>query len=250
MKKIALLAALLGALPLLSDAATAAATTAPARSLEQQVDALFARWRQPGTPGAVVEVIRDGKVLLSKGYGMADLERHAPLTPASRIAIGSNSKQFTAFCIHLLAQDGKLALDDDIHRYLPELPDYGTKITIRHLLHHTSGLRDYFELLFLTGTHGDDVITEDDALTVVERQHALNFAPGAEHLYSNTGYLLLGQIVARVSGKPLAEFARERIFAPLGMTHTQFQHGYGTLVPDRALFPIASSNSRSSAFSA
>jgi CubicO group peptidase (beta-lactamase class C family) len=241
MKKIALLAALLAALPL---AQAAAATPAPAsrsaRSAEQQVDALFAKWNRPGKPGAMVAVIRDGKVLLSKGYGFADLERSVPITPSTVFTVGSNSKQFTAFAIHLLAQDGKLSLDDDIRKYLPEVPDFGKTITIRHLLHHTSGLRDYFNLMLLTGWRGDDVITQEDALTLVERQRALNFAPGQEHLYSNTGYMLLGLIVDRVSGKPLAEFARERIFEPLGMKHTQFLHGYGTLVPARALSYVPS----------
>jgi CubicO group peptidase (beta-lactamase class C family) len=186
-------------------------------------------------PGAVVEVIRDGKVVLSKGYGFADLERNVPMTPAASFAIGSNSKQFTAFSIYLLAQDGKLALDDDIRKYLPEVPDFGKTITIRHLLHHTSGLRDYFELMFLKGARIDEVITQEDVLALVKRQRALNFAPGQQHLYSNTGYLLLGQIVQRVSGMPLAEFARVRIFEPLGMKHTQFLNGYGTLVPQRVL---------------
>jgi CubicO group peptidase (beta-lactamase class C family) len=239
MKKIALLAALLAALPFAETAQAAAATPAPAsrtaRSPEQQVDALFAKWNRPGRPGAMVAVIRDGKVLLSKGYGFADLERSVRITPATVFTVGSNSKQFTAFAIHLLAQDGKLSLDDDIRKYVPEVPDFGKTITIRHLLHHTSGLRDYFELMMLTGWRGDDVITQEDALTLVERQRALNFAPGQEHLYSNSGYMLLGLIVDRVSGKPLAEFARERIFEPLGMKHTQFLHGYGTLVPARAL---------------
>jgi CubicO group peptidase (beta-lactamase class C family) len=244
MKKIALLAALLAALPFAEIAQAAAATPAPAsrsaRSAEQQVDALFAKWNGPGRPGAMVAVIRDGKVLLSKGYGFADLERSVPITPSTVFTVGSNSKQFTAFSIHLLAQDGKLSLDDDIRKYVPEVPDFGKTITIRHLLHHTSGLREYFDLMLLTGWRLDDVITQEDALTLVERQRALNFAPGQEHLYSNTGYMLLGLIVDRVSGKPLAEFARERIFEPLGMKHTQFLHGYGTLVPARALAYVPS----------
>jgi CubicO group peptidase (beta-lactamase class C family) len=214
---------------------TSVAVARPDPSPERQVDALFATWNRPGVPGAVVEVIRDGKVLLKKSYGMADIERGVPMSPAAEFFIGSMSKQFTAFAIHLLAQDGKLALDDDIRKYLPDVPDFGKTITIRHLLHHTSGLRDYADLMFMAGLRPDDVITEDVALGLVARQRALNFEPGQEWAYSNTGYMLLALIVQRVSGKPLPEFARERIFEPLGMTHTLFQHDYGSLVPGRAL---------------
>lgn len=236
MKRKGFLAGLLAVLVL---AATAQTTTPHAaapdgNTVERQVDALFAPWNRPDTPGAVVEIIRNGKVVLSKGYGLADVEHAVPMTPATVMTAGSMSKQFTAFAIQLLVQDGKLALDDDIRTWVPEVPDFGKRITIRHLLHHTSGLRDYFILLLLAGGHGDDVVTQEDALALVARQRALNFAPGTELTYSNTGYLLLGVIVERVSGKPLAEFARERIFAPLGMTHTRFLHGYGTLVPGRA----------------
>jgi CubicO group peptidase (beta-lactamase class C family) len=228
-------------LPLFAALLAALATTRPAAAApptspqERQIDALFAKWNRPDTPGAVVAVIRDGKVLLSKAYGMADLERGVPLTVDSKMTVGSNSKQFTAFAIHLLAQDGKLSLDDDVRTYVPEVPDFGKTITIRHLLHHTSGLRDFFELMELTGWRGDEVVTQEDVLTLIERQRALNFAPGQEHWYSNTNYMLLGLIVERVSGKLLADFARERIFEPLGMKHTQFLHGYGTVVPGRAL---------------
>jgi CubicO group peptidase (beta-lactamase class C family) len=231
MKRKAILAGLLASLAL----ATAAQATDPdGNAVERQVDTLFAPWTRPGTPGAVVEIIHDGKVVLSKGYGLADVEHDVPMTPATVMIAGSMSKQFTAFAIQLLAQDGKLTLDDDIRAWMPEVPDFGKRITIRHLLHHTSGLRDYFLLLAIAGAHGDDVVTQEDALALVARQHALNFAPGAELTYSNTGYLLLGVIVERVSGKPLADFARERIFTPLGMMHTRFLHGYGTLVPGRA----------------
>lgn len=240
MKRIALFLALLVNLPSADIAVAApAAASQPLRSTERQVDALFAKWNRPDTPGAMVEVIRDGKIVLSKAYGMADLERGVPITAATAFTVGSNSKQFTAFAIYLLAQDGKLSLDDDIRKYVPEVPDFGKTITIRHLLHHTSGLRDYFNLMVLTGWRLDEVMTQDDALRLVERQRALNFDPGQEHLYSNTGYMLLGLIVDRVAGKPLAEFAQERIFQPLGMKHTRFLHGYGTIVPARALSYVA-----------
>jgi CubicO group peptidase (beta-lactamase class C family) len=186
-------------------------------------------------PGAVVGVIRDGKVVLTKRYGMADIERGVPMSPSAEFFIGSMSKQFTAFAIHLLAHDGKLSLDDDVHLYLPDVPDFGRKITVRHLLHHTSGLRDYFDLMAMAGLRPGDVIDEDKALALIRRQRKLNFEPGQEWDYSNTGYVLLARIVEHVAGKPFPEFARERIFVPLGMTHTLFQQDYRTLVPGRVL---------------
>ncbi|QJE03655.1 beta-lactamase family protein (plasmid) [Massilia forsythiae] len=236
MRRITLLATMFTVLASSTMVSAARATNAQlSQAPDLMVDSLFAAWDRPGMPGAVVEVIRAGKVVLSKGYGYADLEHNVPMTPSASFAIGSNSKQFTALSIYLLAQDGKLALDDDIRKYVPEVPDFGKAITIRQLLHHTSGLRDYFELMFLKGAGTDAVITQEDVLALVKRQRALNFAPGHEYAYSNTGYLLLGQIIQRVSGMPLAEFARVRIFDPLGMKHTQFQNGCGTLVPQRVL---------------
>jgi CubicO group peptidase (beta-lactamase class C family) len=202
---------------------------------EQQVDALFAKWAKPDAPGAAIEVIRDGKVVLRKGYGMADVEHAAPNTPATAYHVASMSKQFTAFAIHLLEQDGKLSLDDDVRKYLPELPDYGKTITIRHLLQHTSGLRDQWNLLMMAGWRMEDVITEEDVFNLIRSQRELNFAPGAEHVYSNTGYTLMARIVKQVSGQSLAQFAKARIFEPLGMKHTFFHEQYGTLVPGRAL---------------
>jgi CubicO group peptidase (beta-lactamase class C family) len=222
------------AVPGMAGSLGAPAATAPAKAVEKQVDALFAKWNRRDTPGAAVVVVRDGKVLFQRGYGMADLEHNAPISTSTAFHVASMSKQFTAFAIHLLAQDGKLSLDDDIRKYLPEVPDFGKTITIRHLVHHTSGLRDQWNLLALAGWRLEDVITEEDILGLIQRQRALNFAPGAEHVYSNTGYTLLGLIVKRVSGKPLAAFASERIFEPLGMRHTFFHENYGTLVPGRS----------------
>jgi CubicO group peptidase (beta-lactamase class C family) len=201
----------------------------------EKVDKLFEAWSQTlGTPGCELGVLRDGKIIYSRGYGLADLEHDAPMTPDTPIHVASVSKQFTAMAIHLLAQDGKLSLEDDIHKYLPELHDFGKPITIRQLLHHMSGLRDQMDLLALAGWRFDDVITEQDILDLVWRENALNFAPGEEQSYSNTGYTLLGVIVKRVSGKTLQEFANERIFRPLGMRHTRFHDQYGDLVRGRA----------------
>ncbi len=223
-----LLAALCFSLAL--PAAVASAAT-PSR---QQVDALFADWNKPDTPGAVVAVLKDGKTVFQGAYGMADIEREAANKAATSFHIASVSKQFTAFAIHLLAQDGKLGLDDDVRKYLPEMPDYGAPITINQLLHHTSGLRDQWNLLALAGWRLDDVITEGDVFDIVRRQKRLNFAPGKEHLYCNTGYTLLGMIVKRVSGQSLPAFTQARMFGPLGMVHTQFHDDYRSLVKGRA----------------
>lgn len=199
------------------------------------VDSIFAQWDRTDSPGCALGVYRDGKILYARGYGMADLERRVPIAPHTVFDIGSTSKQFTAASILLLAQQGKLTLDDDVRRHIPELPAYSAAITVRHLLHHTSGLRDYIGLLTMGGADIDDVTTEEEALTMIARQKELNFPPGTEHLYSNSGYFLLSIIVERASGKSLRDFAREHIFAPLGMTRTHYLGSYDDIVPDRAL---------------
>jgi CubicO group peptidase (beta-lactamase class C family) len=179
-------------------------------------------------------VYRDGKIAYERGYGMANLELGVANSPQSVFDIGSTSKQFTAFAIHLLARDGKLSLDDDIRKWVPEIPAYGKTVTIRHLLHHTSGLRDYIELLDLQGFVNEDLTTDADSLAILARQKAPNFAPGEEHLYSNTGYFLLSVVVKRASGQSLRDFASARIFGPLGMRHTQFNDSHTRIVPNRA----------------
>jgi CubicO group peptidase (beta-lactamase class C family) len=205
-----------------------------ADSLTRAVDRVFENWRNTDGPGCALGVGRDGKVVLERGYGMANLETDTPIRPTSIFHVASVSKQFTAAAIMLLERDGKLSLDDNIRKYLPEIPDYGTPITIRQLLTHTSGLRDQWELLALArGRFEEDRITEADVLDVVSRQTALNFKPGAEYVYSNTGFTLLGVIVKRVTGQSLREFADERIFKPLGMTSTHFHDDYTMLVRGR-----------------
>lgn len=198
------------------------------------VDQLFARWARPDSPGASIAVIQNGKMIYSRGYGAANLEYGVPNTPATVFHLASVSKQFTAFAIHLLAQDGKLSLDDDVRKYVPKLHDFGKSITIRQLLHHTSGVRDQWNLLALAGWRLDDEITDDDVARLLFQQTELNFAPGDQFLYSNSGYTLLAMVVKQVSGKTLPEFAKERIFDPLGMSHTHFQDKYGVVANDRA----------------
>jgi CubicO group peptidase (beta-lactamase class C family) len=199
-----------------------------------QVDALFAPWSGTTTPGCAVAVSRDGALDYARGYGMGSLEYDVAITPESIFHVASVSKQFTAFAIGLLAQDGKLSLDDDIRKYLPELPDYGQTVTIAQMVHHTAGMREEFHLMYLAGWRYDDPRTEADALRISAKQRALNFAPGAEPLYTNSHYTLLAMVVQRVSGKPLREFAEERIFRPLGMTDTRFQNGHTEVVRRRA----------------
>jgi CubicO group peptidase (beta-lactamase class C family) len=199
------------------------------------VDEVFADVAKPGSPGCALAVARAGRIIYEKGYGLADIEQSVSITPQSVFDIGSTSKQFTAASILLLEKQGKLSVNDDIRKYLPEIPDYGHKITILHLLNHTSGLRDYLTLFELAGINTDSVTTDDDALGIIASQKALNFEPGSEWLYSNSGFFLLSVIVRRVSGKTLTEFAAENIFAPLEMKHTVYRDSHTLIVPHRAL---------------
>ena len=214
------------------------ATTALAQTTEdpltKKVDQLFATWDKPESPGAAVAVIKDGAVVYKRGYGSANLEYNVPITPQTVFHVASVSKQFTAFAITLLASQGKLSLDDDIRKHLPEVPDFGKKITIRHLIHHTSGLRDQWTLLSMAGWRMDDVITKEHIMKMVRHQKELNFDPGAENLYSNTGYTLLAVIVERVSGQSFREYTEANIFKPLGMTNTHFHDDHERIVKNRA----------------
>lgn len=206
----------------------------PASKLEVGMDSLFIQWDRTDSPGCAVAVYRNSEIVRARGYGMANIEHGIAIAPNSVMDIGSTSKQFTAMSIVLLAEDGVLSLDDDVHRFVPELPDYGSRITIRHLLTHTSGLRDYLTLWYLAGVDAADWTTGADALALIVRQRKLNFPPGEQYLYSNSGYFLLSVIVERASGKSLAAFAQERIFAPLGMRHTRFNDDHTAIIPNRA----------------
>lgn len=198
-----------------------------------RIDGVFREWDRRDSPGCALGVYRDGELIHARGFGMANLEHGAPIRPDSIFHVASISKQFTSLCVALLEQDGALSLDDDIRALVPEIPDYGHTITIRHLIHHISGLRDQWDLLRLAGWREDDVITEGDVLEIAPRQTALNFPPGDQYLYSNTAYTLLAVIVRRASGKSLREFAAERVFRPLGMTRTHFHDDHREIVPGR-----------------
>jgi CubicO group peptidase (beta-lactamase class C family) len=227
-REITVAAALLGA-------GLLAAAQVPQEKTAAAVDEVFADLAKPGSPGCALGVYRDGKIIYEKGYGLANIEENVAIAPTSVFDIGSTSKQLTAASILLLERQGKLSINDDVRKYIPELPDYGQKVTILHLLNHTSGVRDYLTLFELAGVYIDGVTTDDDAVSIISRQRALNFAPGSEWLYSNSGFFLLSLIVKHVSGKTLREFAAENIFRPLQMTHTEFRDDHAALVPNRAM---------------
>jgi len=205
------------------------------QSLPSGIDAIFARWSAPTSPGCSVGVFEKGTITFAKGYGSASLEHGVPITPASVFYAGSVSKQFTAMAAALAMKQGKLAYEDSIRKYLPELPAYAGAIKVRHLLHHTSGLRDYNTLLSIAGKRDEDAWDNRVVLQVTARQKALNFEPGSEYLYSNTGYTLLATIVERATGQKFADYADQQIFRPLGMTVTHFHTDARRLVPNRAL---------------
>jgi CubicO group peptidase (beta-lactamase class C family) len=200
-----------------------------------RIDSIFARYDRADSPGCAVGVFRNGEMAYARGYGMANLELGIRIAPEHVFYVGSVSKQFTAMSIALLAKDGRLSLDDDVRKFIPELPEFGgRRLTIRHLVHHTSGLREKWDLMAMGGLRDGDVVTQQDVLQLVSRQQDLNFAPGDEHLYNNTAYDLLSTIVQRASSKAIGDFARERIFAPLGMTHTRYVSDRALVLPGRA----------------
>lgn len=202
-------------------------------SITRKIDSVFKSYTAL-TPGCAVAVVKDGQVVFQKGYGQANLEYAAPITPNTIFHIASESKQYVAFCMLLLEKEGKLSLDDDIRKHLDYIPDFGHKITIRHLIYHTSGLRDQWQLLANAGWQLDDVITQEHVIKLVSKQRALNFKPGEEWMYCNTGYTLMAEIVKKVSGLSLRAYAAKNIFEPLGMKDTHFHDNYLEIVPGRA----------------
>lgn len=199
-----------------------------------KVDEIFKDYAKADSPGCALGVYRDGAIAYAQGYGIASLEIGVPITPRTVFDIGSTSKQFTAFSILLLQQEGKLSLDDDIRKFMPEIPDYGKRITLRHLMTHTSGMRDYAGLFDLAGVPEQNLTTDQDAVDLIVRQKVLNFMPGEEWDYSNTGFFLLSQVVKRVTGKTLRDFDQENIFTPLGMRSTQIFNDHTLIIPHRA----------------
>jgi CubicO group peptidase (beta-lactamase class C family) len=206
---------------------------ARAEDPSQQVDQIFAAYNRPGSPGCSLGVIRNGTFLYRKSYGEASLELGVPLSPESVFYVGSISKQFTAASVVLAAEQGFLSLDDDVRKYIPELPDYGHKITLRQMLNQTSGFRDFFDLIYFSGRDAAEFNSPAEILKLIERQKGLNNLPGAEWVYSNTNYFLLSIVLQRATGKTLAEYAAENIFRPLRMAHTMFYDDASVVVPGR-----------------
>jgi CubicO group peptidase (beta-lactamase class C family) len=229
MRYIRLAAATIACLAVQLAAAAAPRPEPPA----SRIDSIFALYTA-GMPGCAVGVERSGRTLYAKAFGVADLQSGRALTPQSRIYMASVSKQVTAMAVLLLVQDGKLRLSQSIRDIVPELPDYASKVTIAQLLNHTSGVRDYFTLGELSAIPGSHAYTEGDVLRLLSLQKGLNFEPGSEFLYSNSGYVLLSIVVHRVSGRTLNDFATARIFTPLGMTHSRFQHDHNAPIPEKA----------------
>jgi CubicO group peptidase (beta-lactamase class C family) len=224
------------ALALLCLLSIAASGQNPPADARARIDRVFAQFNRADTPGCAVGVSLDGATVASLAYGMADLEHDVPLRPESIFEPGSITKQFTAAAVLLLAQQGKLSLDDPARKYLPELPDYGTPLTIRHLLNHTSGLRDWGSVEAIAGwPRTTRAYTHAHVLDILSRQRALNYTPGAEYSYTNSGYNLAAILVGRVSGKPLAEFTRDALFTPLGMTSTSWRDDFRRIVKGRAI---------------
>jgi CubicO group peptidase (beta-lactamase class C family) len=212
-------------------AVTVSTTERVARDPAKRVDQIMARYAREDGPGVVVGVVRNGKIAFQKAYGMANIEygvRHRVDTPTN---IGSVSKPFTAMAILLLQADGLLSLDDDVRTYIPELPDFGATVTLKNMLNHVTGYRDLYNTLEMSGRDGEDAISRDEAIRIIRRQPELQAQPNTEYNYNNTGFILLATIVERVSGKSFPDFMAERIFQPLGMTHTRVKYVQGEVIP-------------------
>jgi CubicO group peptidase (beta-lactamase class C family) len=206
------------------------------------VDQLFSQYDRRDTPGCAIAIIQEGKIIYKRAYGMADLERDVPLTTKSAFDIGCTGKQFVAMCILLLSENGKISLNDDIRKYIPEIPDYGHTITIRHLIHNTSGIVDYCTLMSEAGMPLENHYTRKEILDLIARQKVLNFVPGDLYLEGNSGYFLLGEIVNRVSRESLSEYAEKNIFNRLDMKSTLINDDYTRIVKNRAISYFSKKN--------
>ena len=204
--------------------------------LTDQVDELFKQWDRNDSPGAALGIFKDGRIIYARGYGIANLEYSLPWTPQTPSRTGSISKQFVGMCIAILAEQGKLSLDENIQTYFPDWPDYNGQITLKHLLYHTSGVREYLTLVELMGKPEGSgyVYTPNELVRTLARQKELNFKPGEMYSYSNSGYFLLSEIVSRVSGMKTSAFAKKHLFDPLGMTNTHFHDDPNQIVKNRA----------------
>jgi len=201
---------------------------------ENQIDALFAQYDTTNKPGCALGIIQDGRFIYKKSFGMANLEHNIPITSDSKFELASVSKQFTAACIALMHLDKSLNINDDVRKYIPELPDYGHVITISHLIYHTSGLRNYIDQIYFTNFHFKNYYSANDIIRLICRQKELNFEPGSRVSYSNSNYLLLTEIIARVSKKKFSEFINENLFIPLNMLNTVVQDNYEQIIINRA----------------
>ena len=200
----------------------------------QKIDEIFSQWTVPNHPGGAIGVMKGGKVIFSKAYGLASLEYLIPNSTGTRFNVASVSKQFTAMGIVRLHLQGKLSVDDNIKKYMPELPEFAEKITIRQMLHHTSGLRSLHTLFALAGWRGDDTRTNEDLYRIMQDQRNLNFEPGSEFLYCNTGYMFMAKIIEEVTGEEFTSWMKKSVFDPLGMTDTYIEDKYNRVVPNNA----------------
>ena len=201
--------------------------------LESKIDTLFKDIKNTD-PGVSLGILKNNKLIIQKNYGLANLEYQIPVTNTTVFHAASVSKQFTAFALLLLEAEGKLSLDDDIRKYIPEMHDFNKKITLRHLATHTSGLKDQHNIFRLAGWNLDDIITNKQALELIYSQKTLNFNPNDQFMYSNSGYTLLAEVIARVSKQPFSKFTKERIFIPLKMNNTLFVDKTGQIVKNKA----------------
>lgn len=202
-------------------------------SIARKVDAVFAEYDKTNSPGCALAILKDGKTIYKRGYGMSNLEYNIAITPGSIFHIASISKQFAAAALIRLSLEGKLSLDDDVRKYIPEVPDFGHTITFKHLIHHTSGIRDQWALQALSGWRGDDLITEKDIMNTLSRQKELNFLPGEEYVYCNTGFTLAAVAVKKITGVSLRDYADSVFFKPLGMDDTHFHSDHAEITPNR-----------------
>jgi len=200
-----------------------------------QIDKIFTQWDNDHSPGVAIGIIQDGELVYENQYGISNLDYKIPLSPDSKFYIASIAKQFTAACIALLAIDGEIDLTDDIRKYFPEIPDYSNTITIQHLVNHTSGLRDYLNMKYLAGESFEDYFNNKEGVSLIARQQALNYQPNEEYLYSNSNYILLAELVKKVTGVSIREYADKKIFKPLGMNNTFFNDDHTQITKNRVI---------------